>query len=98
MRTSALITTLLAVGLIPSAALRAGGILPDRINQIIIQGRFDPPQPEFVVVFSAHPLTDSNGRQVASLSARELSALETTEERVVLKLYGKAASEGTRLD
>jgi hypothetical protein len=79
------------------SSLPAGGILPDRVNQIIIQGRFDR-QPAFVVVFSAEPLATESGRTLHSLSARELGNLATTPDRVVLRLYGKPASKSGRLD
>jgi hypothetical protein len=87
-----------AACLIGAAPVHGGGLLPDRVNQLLIQGRFDQPEPEFLVIFSAEPLTNSTGRPVTSLPARELSRLATTDDRVVLKLYGKPLSKGTRLD
>lgn len=86
------------LGLIECMPALAGGILPDRINQIILQGRFDQAQPEFIAVFTAQPLADARGNLLNSLSARELSALTTTEDRVVLRLYGKPAARGSRVD
>jgi hypothetical protein len=86
------------IWLLSALPATAGGILPDRINQLLIQGRFDQSQPELLVIFSAEPLANSAGRPVTSLSSRELSQLETTRDRVVLRLYGKPLSKGTRLD
>jgi hypothetical protein len=79
------------------SSLPAGGIIPDRINQLIIQGKFDQPQPQFIVVFSAQPLVNAAGRPLSSATAGELRALESTPERVVLRLYGKPQKNG-RLD
>jgi hypothetical protein len=77
--------------------LRAGGIIPDRINQIIIQGKFEQPQPQFIVVFSAQPLQNDTGRLLTTASAAELQTLQSTPDRVVLRLYGKPQKNG-RLD
>lgn len=98
MRISRILTSVAVSGLMGCTLAVAGGILPDRINQIIIQGRFDQAQPEFIAVFSAEPLADSRGNLLNSLGARELSALKTTDDRVVLRLYGKTVSRGSRLD
>jgi hypothetical protein len=80
------------------APVSAGGILPDRVNQIIIDGRFDQPQPQFFVVFSAEPLVNSAGKPMNAASSAELSALATTSDRVVLRLHGKPVSKSGRLD
>lgn len=66
------------VPLVCSAPVTAGGILPDRVNQIIIDGRFDQPQPQLLVVFSAQPLMNAAGKPMNTETAAELSALATT--------------------
>lgn len=81
-----------------AAVASAGGILPDRINQLIVGGRFDEAQPQFLVVFSARPLTDSAGKPMTTATAEELGRLKTDRDRVVLKLFGKPVSKSGRLD
>lgn len=83
---------------IPLGSVLAGGIIPDRNNQLIIEGRFDQPSPQFLVVFSAKRLTDSKGKPLTSATSEELHALATDSDRVVLKLHGKPTSKAGRVD
>ncbi len=98
MRRSPLRAILALVPVACGAPVSAGGILPDRINQIIIDGRFDQPQPQFLVVFSAEPLLNPAGKPMTSATAAELSALATARDRVVITLHGKPVSKSGRLD
>lgn len=78
--------------------LSAGRIDPERINQIIIQGRFATQQPRFTVVFSAAPLVDSRDRLVTSVTSKQLTDLKTTPDQVVLQLHSKPVSNSGRVD
>jgi len=76
----------------------AGGIIPDRNNQLLIRGQFDSPTPEFIVVFSAQPLTLSNGKIADSFLSEDFAKLKTTVDQVILKLHGKSVSKDGRVD
>lgn len=72
----------------------AGGLLPGRINQIIIQGHFNEKQPAFLVIFSSaaeHSTSDTP----AAPSGKEGAAAKQT---VAIKLYGKPATKPGRFD
>lgn len=75
-----------------------GGIIPDRINQLIIEGRFDQPQPQFIVVFSVERLKGPDGKPLTSATAEELQALKSEDDQVVLKLHGKPVNKSGRVD
>ena len=91
-----LITVTACAGL--TSSLEAGGLIPDRINQILVQGRFDQPEQPFLVVFSKDPLANRTGRLIESATGAQLSRLDTNDDRVVLKLYGKPATRKGRYD
>ena len=76
----------------------AGGIIPDRVNQLIIEGRFDQAQPQLLVIFSAQKLVDAAGKPLTGATAEELRALKSGTDRVVLKLHGKTVNKSGRLD
>jgi hypothetical protein len=86
---------LLAAGLAGILAVSpstAGGILPDRVNKIIIQGRFAEQAPAFLLIFSAQPLRDARGQLIASMSQAELAQLKNHGEQLAIQVYGKQAS------
>jgi hypothetical protein len=70
----------------------AGGLLPDRVNKIRIEGRFAAREPKFLLVFSAKPWND-NGLLVGQVSNMSLAALKTDDNFVVVKLHGKPVSD-----
>lgn len=85
---------LLAGGFLLSCGLgaRAGGILPDRDNRILIRGQFSDPSPSLLLLFSAAPLRGADGRPVTRFSAAQLSQLKTGNEVLALRVYGKPAT------
>ncbi len=68
---SILLATL--VGLLAASTALADGIIPDRNNQVIIQGQFSDPAPKFLLIFSAKPLRNSHGRLLTSLLCDDLA-------------------------
>lgn len=66
--------------MIPPSLASAGGIIPGRINQIIIQGKFAVESPSFIVVFSAKPIRDGRRRFVSKLPASSLTQFKNSEE------------------
>ena len=98
MRSPFRLVAAMGIALLSPSAGQAGGLIPDRINQIIIEGKFDRPEPQFLIVFSAEPLKTAAGKPMNRATAAELSALKTTPEQVVLRLHGKSVSRSGRLD
>jgi hypothetical protein len=80
-----------------ATAAWAGGLVPDRVNQVVLTGEFSG-TPSFLAVFSATPFADSQGRLITSLSAAEVAALGSTSNRLVLKLHGKPVAVGGRCE
>jgi hypothetical protein len=74
----------------------AGGILPDRDNQIIIEGEFSQAAPAFLLIFSAKPLRDAR-RLLNEMPSSELAVMRSTDERVIIKVHGKPAARDGRL-
>src|SRR5688500_15235951 len=90
-----LFRTILAIGLlgllVVSPAL-GGGLLPDRDNRVLRQGRCAQPQPAFLLVFSAQPLRGGRGQPLTTLSDAQATALASHKDQVVLRIYGKSAT------
>lgn len=86
------------VGLQVASPALGGGIIPDRINQIIIQGRFPTPTPGFLVVFSSNRVTDERGRLLTAVPVASLANVKNSQDHVAIKLYGKPASQPGRFD
>jgi len=76
----------------------AGGILPDTVNQVIIEGRFAEATPAFLVVFSSQPLRDESGRLRSAVSADAIAKVGRASEYVGIRLYGKPATQPGRFD
>lgn len=76
----------------------AGGVIPDRINQIIIEGKFSEPSPSFYAIFAAEPLKDARGRLLTSVTVAEFTAIQKRKDEVVIKLYGKQLTRTGRVD
>jgi hypothetical protein len=72
-------------------AARAGGLLADRENKVVIQGRFTQPEPEFLLIFSAKPLTDARGGLLSSLPEAQIESLRRGDQQVHIKVGGKRA-------
>ncbi|MGA2401574.1 MAG: hypothetical protein ABSG91_07685 [Syntrophobacteraceae bacterium] len=85
-------------GLLAASTALAGGIIPDRNNQVIIQGQFSDPAPKFLLIFSAKPLRDSRGRLLTSLIHADLAKLKRSRECLVIKVYGKKKTASGRID
>jgi hypothetical protein len=81
-----------------ATAAPAAGLLPDKINQVLIEGRFPDPAPAFLLIFSAEPLKDDRGRLVTSMTFEELRSFESRPDRVAIKIYGKPQSKPGRVD
>lgn len=88
----------IAVFLTLAITCPASAIDPERINQIIIQGRFDSPQPKFTVVFSTKPQVDERKRLLTGITARQLANLKSNADQLVLQLHSKPASNSGRID
>ncbi|MGA2025544.1 MAG: hypothetical protein ABSH17_00560 [Syntrophobacteraceae bacterium] len=95
-----LLSILLAilVGLLAASTARADGIIPDRNNQVIIQGQFSDPAPKFLLIFSAKPLRDSHGRLLTSLIYADFAKFKRSYECLVIKVYGKKKTASGRID
>lgn len=98
MKTKTLIVLTVSVMMSRALTARAGGLIPDRNNQLLIQGQFGQPTPEFVVVFSAKPLNQASGKPAVALTVDEFGKLTTNADQVVLTLSGKPASKEGRVD
>jgi hypothetical protein len=85
-------------GIFVASAGSAGGLLPDQINQIIIQGRFTEATPGFLAVFSAQPLQDGPGKLRTGVTAEAIAKVTKAQSYVGVRLYGKPASEPGRFD
>lgn len=90
--------TLAAAAVSFAAACPAGGLIPDRINQVLIEGRFSDPAPAFLLIFSAEPLADARGRPVKDMTLDELRSFENGSDRVAIKVYGKPQTRPGRVD
>jgi len=86
-----------ALAILSPLTATAAGIIPDRINQIILKGDFSDPEPTFLLICSAQPLKDPQGRLLVKMSDADLRKLRSTENQVVIKLHGKKPT-GSRLD
>ena len=76
----------------------AGGLLPDRNNQILIEGHFAVQNPAFLLIFSAKPLTDERGRPVQSMTASQAAGFVNSEDQLAIRIYGKPLSRQGRFD
>lgn len=84
------ILTLLTAGQRPAVA---GGLLPDRVNKIRIEGRFADREPKFLVVFSAKPWADEKEVLLRQISDMERSGLKSGKDFVLVRLHGKPISD-----
>lgn len=71
---------------------------PNRINQLIVQGRFADEEPKLVAIFSTEPLADSRGRLSEYLTLRQLKTLHRSPTHVVLGLHSKKPTASGRCD
>jgi hypothetical protein len=85
------INLLILVAALGGSAARAGGLLADRENKVVIEGRFSEAEPEFVLIFSARPLMDGRGQLVSSMSEAQAESLRRGDEQVHIKVGGKSA-------
>ena len=81
-----------------TAPLLAGGLIPDRYNQVLIEGKFQDAAPAFLLIFSAEPLKDDRGRPLSSLTLDEIRSFENRPDCVAIKVYGKPQSKPGRMD
>ena len=89
---------IIVFGMISASPALGGGILPDRINQIIIQGRFSTPSPTFLAIFSSQPLNDERGRLTTILQSEDFAAFENSKDMLGIRLYGKPVTQSGRVD
>ena len=88
----------LLVGMSLASPGFAGGMLPDAVNQIIIEGRFGEAVPGFLVVFSSKPLRDDGQALRTALTAESITKVGRSREYVGIRLFGKPASKPGRFD
>jgi hypothetical protein len=74
------------------------GLVPDRYNQVILEGKFADAAPSFLLIFSAAPLADARGRPVTTMSLEEIRGFENRPDVVAIKVYGKPQSKPGRMD
>lgn len=77
------------------------GLLPDRVNQVIIQADTDDLEPTFHLLFSAAPLRSRSGGPLTSITRGELALLGADTRRgevVAVKVHGLRASRPGRFD
>jgi hypothetical protein len=92
------ILLVILVGLSLASSAIAGGILPNVVNQITIEGSFAAPVPTFLVVFSSKPLLDDSGMLLTSVTAESIPKIGRSREYVAIRLFGKPASTPGRFD
>jgi hypothetical protein len=82
---------LMVISMIPRLAM-AGGLLPDRVNKIRIEGRFAVREPRFLFVFSAKPWADDKGVIVGQIAEKSLAELQVSKDFILIRVHGKPVS------
>jgi hypothetical protein len=76
----------------------AAGLIPDRNNQVLIEGKFQDAAPSFLLIFSAEPLKDDRGRPLSSMTLDEIQSFKNRPACVAIKVYGKPLTKPGRMD
>ncbi len=71
----------------------AGGLLPDRVNKIRIEGRFAEREPKFLFVFSAKPWADDKGVLVGQMTEKSLAEIPASKDLALVRVHGKPVSD-----
>jgi len=79
-------------GLMFAQELFAAGLLPERDTSVVIEGRFSDPNPGFLLVFSATPLKDAQGRLLATAPKDSITRWPAAKHQLAIKVYGKPAT------
>ena len=71
----------------------AGGLLPDRVNKVRIEGRFAVREPKFLFVFSSEPWTDEKKVPIGQVSDATRAGLRSSRDFVLVRVHGKPVSD-----
>jgi hypothetical protein len=83
---------------IAASELYGGGLIPDRVNKVMIEGRFSNPEQGFLLLFSAQPPENEQGRPLRRLTEKQIKSFASGRDEVLIKVYGKRQTKPGRFE